>query len=113
MNKIKNNIIINLKNLTLKPRRYILGIYLNKREDKMIISINKWGNSQGIRIPKSILEELKWKENEKLNMEIINGKIVIEKIKSRKNINEIFQGYDEEYEPINMDWGKPVGDEIW
>ena len=31
---------------------------------------------------------------------------------TRQTINELFEGYDGEYEPVEIDWGKPVGKEI-
>ena len=32
----------------------------------MSVTIQKWGNSQGIRIPKAIVEELRWRETNHL-----------------------------------------------
>ena len=34
----------------------------------MTTTIQKWGNSQGIRLPKHILEALNWHEGEKLDI---------------------------------------------
>lgn len=81
----------------------------------MTTTIQKWGNSQGIRLPKYILEDINWHENEKLDIKTENGKIVIEKIaqKERKNIKELFENFDGEYKPTDIDWGEPVGKEIW
>lgn len=31
----------------------------------------------------------------------------------RKNIVELFEGYDGEYKPTEMEWGIPIGEEIW
>lgn len=33
--------------------------------------------------------------------------------KNYKTIEELFAGFDGEYEPVEIDWGKPVGKEIW
>ena len=78
-----------------------------------IITIQKWGNSQGIRIPKSILKAINWKANEELSIYTENDKIIIEPAKKRKNIVELFENYDGEYKPVEMEWGDPVGEEIW
>lgn len=77
--------------------------------------IQKWGNSQGIRLPKFILEEACLSGNEDIDILVENQQIVIRKAraKERKNIKELFAGYEGEYEPVEMDWGKPVGKEIW
>ena len=47
----------------------------------MTTMIQKWGNSQGVRIPKVILDSVNWSENEKIVIIVENGKLVIEKAK--------------------------------
>ena len=82
----------------------------------MTTMIQKWGNSQGVRIPKVILDSVNWSENEKIVIIVDNGKLVIEKAKEehkRKNIKELFKNYKGNYEPEEIDWGKPEGEEIW
>ena len=82
----------------------------------MTTMIQKWGNSQGVRIPKVILDSVNWSENEKIVIIVDNGKLVIEKAKEehkRKNIKELFKDYKEDYTSVEIDWGKPEGDEIW
>ena len=82
----------------------------------MTTMIQKRGNSQGVRIPKVILDSVNWSENEKIVIIVDNGKLVIEKAKEehkRKNIKELFKDYKEDYTPVEIDWGKPEGDEIW
>lgn len=31
----------------------------------------------------------------------------------RKSIVELFEGYDGEYKPTEIEWGIPIGEEIW
>ena len=80
----------------------------------MFTNIQKWGNSQGIRIPKNILEEANLSNNDTVNIIVQDKKIVIEKVaQQRKNIKELFANYHEVYNPIQIDWGKTEGKEIW
>ncbi len=81
----------------------------------MTTTIRKWGNSQGIRIPKSILDSVNWSENEEIKIMVENGKLILEKAKEnkRKNIKELFEDYKGDYKPEEIDWGEPQGDEIW
>ena len=79
----------------------------------MTTTIQKWGNSQGIRIPKFILDETGWSDNEELVLRADKNRIIIEKTSHRKNIKELFENFNGEYTPENIDWGKPAGDEIW
>ena len=62
----------------------------------MTTTIQKWGNSQGIRIPKFILEAVHWNGNERLVVSAENDKIIIERAEKRKNIKELFDDFDEE-----------------
>ena len=78
-----------------------------------ITTIQKWGNSQGIRIHKFLLDAVQWDGNEKLMLIADKDKIIIEKVEPRKNIMELFADFDSEYVPVEMDWGQPVGEEIW
>ena len=81
----------------------------------MTTIIQKWGNSQGIRIPKVILESMNWSENEQIVIIVEDEKLIIKKAKEkkRKNIKKLFEDYDGEYEPKEIDWGEPKGEEIW
>lgn len=81
----------------------------------MTTTIQKWGNSQGVRIPKAVLDTVNWSENEQIVILVQGDKIIMKKAHctKRKNIKELFENYQEEYEPIEIDWGKPEGEEIW
>jgi antitoxin MazE len=82
--------------------------------------IVKWGNSQGIRIPKAFLENINISENEPVDV-TLEDEIIIKKVNSKrhKTIKERlaeFYGSDfgQNYiEPKETDWGEPIGKEIW
>lgn len=80
----------------------------------MSTSIAKWGNGQGIRIPKGILERLQWKNNERVELIVEEDELKIKPVRrKRKTIQELFDGYGEEYACQEIDWGEPVGKEVW
>lgn len=80
----------------------------------MTTTIQKWGNSQGIRIPTSILSSVGWTKNEQIIIFVDNDKLIMEKArKKRKNIKELFKNYKEDYTPTEIDWGETKGGEIW
>lgn len=79
----------------------------------MVTTIQKWGNSQGIRIPKFLLDAVNWSENEEIEVRAEEDKIIIQKTEKRKNIMELFNDCEETYERVEVDWGEPTGDEIW
>jgi antitoxin MazE len=87
----------------------------------MQTTIVKWGNSQGIRIPKVFLKNIHIEENDPVDVTLENEKIVIKKIyvKGHKTTRErLVEFYGKEYRKKHVsqkeiDWGNPVGKEIW
>ena len=80
----------------------------------METTIVKWGNSRGVRLPKHLLDSVNLSDNDTVEVTAEDNKIVIKKTeKTYKTIQERFADFDGEYEPIAIDWGKPVGKEIW
>ncbi|MCM1495737.1 MAG: AbrB/MazE/SpoVT family DNA-binding domain-containing protein [Bacteroides sp.] len=81
----------------------------------MQATIQKWGNSQGIRIPKAFLEALGMAENDLVELKRVEDNIVITKVKDEKEItlDDIFKDYDGENTVEEFDWGAPVGKEVW
>ena len=80
----------------------------------MITNIAKWGNSQAIRIPKQILDSLSLSDNDTVDISIESNSIVIKKAEPRyMSIQERFKDFDGVYEPNEIDWGAPVGNEVW
>ena len=80
----------------------------------MLMSIKKWGNSQGLRFSKEILDQLKISVNDAVNVDVIDGKIVISKAYPEKiDIEKLFKKYKGNYKAEEYNWGSPQGDEIW
>ncbi len=78
----------------------------------MLAKIQKWGNSQGIRIPKSILSLVDFDENEEVEILALDGKIVIEHSKRHKTLKERLKNYDGNYQCSEWDTGSPAGREV-
>lgn len=80
-------------------------------------TIQKWGNSQAVRIPKTILETLSLGENEQVEIVAENDAIVIKKVtrkrRAKKSIEERFKNYTGDYQCTEYDWGEPMGKEVW
>lgn len=80
----------------------------------MTTTIQKWGNSQGIRLPKQLLDALKWKADEEIVIKNGGNCIIIEQANvKKKNIIELFEGYNGDYSPEEIELGKSVGGEVW
>lgn len=80
----------------------------------MEVKLQKWGNSEGLRIPNSILKELNWKSGDTLKLINEGGKLMLEK-KEKKymTLEERFQNYNGENLCKEFEWDEPQGKEIW
>ena len=79
-------------------------------------TVQKWGNSHGVRIPKPLLDSLNWQTNEKISLRTRGNRLIIEKApqNKRKTIEELLDGFNfDNFQPSEFDWGKPVGREVW
>lgn len=45
----------------------------------MPLTVNKWGNSIAIRLPKQLVQELKLQKDDILDYKISNNKLILEK----------------------------------
>ena len=80
----------------------------------MEVILQKWGNSDGIRIPSSILKSLKYKTNDVLELKVEDNKIIILKAKKQKiSLEELFKKYDGDNLVQDFEWDEPRGKEIW
>ena len=87
----------------------------------MQTTIVKWGNSQGIRLPKAFLQNINLTENDPVDVILENEQIIIKKtnVKIHKTTRErLIEFYGREYNrkhtPQNeIEWGNPVGKEQW
>ena len=80
----------------------------------MITSIQKWGNSHGLRIPKNFLDSLNWREDEPIEIILSQNKIILKSAKSKKkSIQELFKDYHDDIQLSEIDWGVPKGKEVW
>lgn len=80
----------------------------------MQVQIKAWGNSQGIRISKDILQEANIAIDEVLDVKVVNGMITLVKKFRHKTIEERAAEFDGN---LNLDgeydWGEPVGKEVF
>lgn len=72
----------------------------------MKVTLKKWGNSQAIILPKTVLEEVGITgTNTDLTLRINKNKeIVLKKAKQPLTIDKLFEGFD--YEKYWADWDK-------
>lgn len=73
----------------------------------MEAKLQKWGNSVGVRIPNVMLKELDLKNNDKVNLEQVEDRIVITKSKKDKiSLKELFDNYEGENLTKDFEWNE-------
>jgi len=80
----------------------------------MEAKLQKWGNSDGIRIPRNILKSLNLKTNDIVDLKYEDDKIIISKPRKEKiSLEERFAKYKGENLTKDFTWDDPKGKEIW
>ncbi len=82
----------------------------------MLIKIQKSENSDGIFFTKNILEAAQMNVGDEVQVTIRNGRIIIEtatRTRRRADLKALLAQMPEDYQPEELDWGKPVGKEEW
>lgn len=80
----------------------------------MEAKIQKWGNSDGIRIPSNILKSLNIKTNDIVDINQEDNKIVISVPKRKKiSLKDRFKKYNGKNLAKDFTWDESIGKEIW
>lgn len=88
----------------------------------MFVTVQKWGNSLGVRIPKVVLDAAAISENDKVELQQDGGTISIRKLAptAHRTLEErLVAFYGKPIEMISVepareyDWGSARGNEIW
>ncbi len=80
----------------------------------MQTQVKAWGNSQGIRLPKEILQEAAFFLDDVLDVKVTDGMITLSKPFRHKTLEERTSEYGGKLKlDGEFDWGEPVGREIW
>jgi antitoxin MazE len=77
----------------------------------------KWGNSLAVRVPSAFAKEMGASEGRKAEMTLEGGALVIKVTKARRRrrytLEELLDGITKESYHAEVDWGPPVGNEVW
>jgi antitoxin MazE len=78
----------------------------------MYSTIQKWGNSQAVRLPKAILDKASLKENDKVEIKVQDGNLVIIPVKKHVTLKERIAEYKGDYQCDEWNTGTPTGKEV-
>lgn len=75
--------------------------------------ITKWGNSLGIRLPQSMLQQFGWQEGEKVAIAMENNQIILTLARPKYSLTELLKDAQPEAQHTELDWGEAQGQETW
>jgi antitoxin MazE len=84
----------------------------------MKVKFLKWRNSLALRVPKAFARELGASVGKAANMEVRDGKLVVEIAKPKRRrrrypLDQLVAGITPKNRHRELEWGPPVGDEVW
>ena len=76
--------------------------------------VQRWGNSLALRIPKSFAIEAGLDKDTPVEISLSKGRLVISKaIREGYSLDELLKRVTSENIHREVDYGGPVGDEVW
>jgi len=80
----------------------------------MTAIISKWGNSQGVRLPKGVVKDLNLSIGDELKITTENNRVILEPIRHKKkyNIYDLVKKIPKNYKPYE-EFENKMGIEEW
>jgi antitoxin MazE len=82
----------------------------------MITKVQKWGNSQGLRLSKELLADVRIDVGDAVDVTVHGGSLVItpaRRVRGGIDLEQLVGRIPDDYQPEDLDWGPPVGREVW
>ena len=80
----------------------------------MTTTIQRWGNSLALRIPKSFAKDVHLESGAVVNLSIAHGRLVIEPSRRNKyTLSQLLKNVSKKQRHPEWDMGGPVGKEVW
>lgn len=78
-----------------------------------VTRIAKWGNSLGLRLPKSVALEAQVAEGHTVDVSVKNGAIVIRPRRPMYSLDQLVSKMTPRNRHDESGWGRPIGHEAW
>ncbi len=82
----------------------------------MVAKVQKWGNSQGLRISKRVLQDANITVGDEVDVVVRDGIIVltpVARVRGKYSLGQLVARIPKSYRPEEVDWGAPAGKEVW
>ncbi len=78
-----------------------------------VVEVVKWGNSNAIRLPLSIMKQAHISLGDSLSLATVNRNIVLSPTTKEYKLQDFLEKISPENKHSLVDFGAPVGREIW
>jgi antitoxin MazE len=82
----------------------------------MVTKIQKWGNSQGLRISRQLLASARLAVGDEVDVQVRDGALVVapvRQVRGKHSLKHLVRRIPKGYKPTGEQWGGPVGKEVW
>lgn len=82
----------------------------------MLAKIQKWGNSQGLRLTKNLLTDAQLGVGDEVDISVKDGIVIVKPtktIRGKHNLKDLVARIPKNHQKGEVDWGEPVGKEVW
>lgn len=77
-------------------------------------SVQRWGNSSAVRIPKRVMEQAGLADGDEIFFEVESPGVVVMRIaKKEPTLEDLVNQVTSKNRHHEVDWGTPVGGEVW
>jgi antitoxin MazE len=89
------------------------AMYIQCRYMAATTQIGRWGNSLGLRLPKSVAREARLGEGDTVDLSVDNGVILIRPSRPRYALDALVGRITARNRHGESAWGPAVGHEVW
>jgi antitoxin MazE len=82
----------------------------------MITKVQKWGNSQGLRLSKALLSDVDIDVGDAVDVAVHQGALIVtpvRRVRGGHDLRDLVRRVPKGYKAAELDWGLPVGAEVW
>ena len=82
----------------------------------MITRVQKWGNSQGLRLSKTLLADVAIAVGDEVEVAVHDGVLLVKpvrRVRGALSLRALVRRIPKGYHAAELDWGPPVGNEAW
>ncbi|MBI5243638.1 MAG: AbrB/MazE/SpoVT family DNA-binding domain-containing protein [Elusimicrobia bacterium] len=80
----------------------------------MNATVQKWGNSLALRIPRSLAEDVDIHQGSVVELDVVKGEMVVKPKKEIKlSLRQLVKRITKKNLHSETQWGRPMGKEVW